>query len=148
MKTKSIAFLLLAFASLLAITFIASCSKDESNDDVKDDVEENKTTEQPQNVDKYYVQYEVQTEKRVYICDKHITYKDVDKGKEITTRQEWSGTYGPFKKGDNVYLRVSINNTLNMMSARISVSKNQEPFTIKAETIKSNSISLKYTIDF
>lgn len=148
MKTKSIAFLLLAFASLLYITFIASCSKDEGNDDVKDDVEDNKTTEQPQEVDNYYVQYEVLTEKLVYICDKYITYKDVDQGKEITTSQEWSGTYGPFKKGDKVYLRVRINNSLNMMSARLSVSKNQEPFAVKAETIKSNSISLEYTIAF
>ena len=144
MKTKSIAFLLLAFASLLYITFIASCSKDEGNDDVED----NKTTEQPQEVDNYYVQYEVLTEKLVYICDKYITYKDVDQGKEITTSQEWSGTYGPFKKGDKVYLRVRINNSLNMMSARLSVSKNQEPFAVKAETIKSNSISLEYTIAF
>ena len=148
MKTKSIAFLLLAFASLLYITFIASCSKDEGNDDVKDDVEDNKTTEQPQEVDNYYVQYEVLTEKLVYICDKYITYKDVDQGKEITTSQEWSGTYGPFKKGDKVYLSVRINNSLNMMSARLSVSKNQEPFAVKAETIKSNSISLEYTIAF
>ena len=148
MKTKSIAFLLLAFASLLYITFIASCSKDEGNDDVKDDVEDNKTTKQPQEVDNYYVQYEVLTEKLVYICDKYITYKDVDQGKEITTSQEWSGTYGPFKKGDKVYLRVSSPNARNNTNARISVSKNEEPFTIKAETIESPSINLEYTIAF
>ncbi|MBP5364953.1 MAG: hypothetical protein J6Y82_03410 [Bacteroidales bacterium] len=136
MKTKSITFFLLAFASLLSITFIASCSNDDDEDD------------KPTKVDNYYVKYEVQTEKRVYICDKNITYKDVDEGKKIATRQDWSGTYGPFKKGDNVYLRVSINNTLNMMSGRISVSKNHEPFVVRAETIKSNSISLEYTIDF
>ena len=148
MKIKSISFLLLAFASMLSIFFIASCSKDEDKDDVEDVVEEDKTTEQPQVVDNYYVKYEVQTEKRVYICDKNITYKDVDQGKTITTRQEWSGLYGPFKKGDKVYFSVRISNTLNMMSARISVSKNEEPFAIKAETVNSNSISLEYTIDF
>ena len=40
MKKKSIAFVLLAFASLLSIIFIASCSKDEVKDDVEDVLED------------------------------------------------------------------------------------------------------------
>lgn len=63
------------FASLVSISFIASCTKE----DAKTDKE---TTEQPQEVDNYYVKYEVNTEKRIYICDKYITYKDVDNEKE------------------------------------------------------------------
>ena len=147
MKTKSIAFLLLAFASLLYITFIASCSKDEGNDDVEDD----KTTEQPQELDNYYVKYEVQTGKQISYAvytERRISYKDVDNAKSITTRQEWNGIYGPFKKGDQVYLRVISNYPRNNTNARISVSKNEEPFTIKAETIESPSINLEYTIAF
>jgi hypothetical protein len=143
MKNKSILFLLLAFAGMLSIMFMSSCSKEE----VKDDKEDDKTTEQPQKVDNYYVKYEVKTVKQVYIEDKKITYKDVDEEKKITG-PDWNGTYGPFKKGDNVYLYVSINNTLNRLSARISVSKNQEPFTIKAESMQTGSINLEYTIDF
>jgi hypothetical protein len=125
----------------VSISFISSCTKEEAQTDKE-------TTEQPQTVDNYYVKYEVKTEKQVYICDKYITYKDVDKEKEIITGQEWNGIYGPFKKGDNVYFRVRLNNKLNMLSARISVSKNEESFVIKAETIKSNSINLEYPIDF
>ena len=45
---KSIVFILLAFASLVSISFIASCTKEEAKTDKE-------TTEQPQIVDNYYV---------------------------------------------------------------------------------------------
>ena len=151
MKIKSFAFILLTFSGLLSIMFMASCSKDDIEEVKTLNNEDDKTTEQPQNADNYYVKYEVKTGTQISYAsytERTITYKDVDKEQSITTRQEWDGTYGPFKKGDKVYLRINSNYGKHNTNARISVSKNKEAFAIKAEVRESEKINLEYTIDY
>ena len=151
MKKELFAFILLAFAGLLPIMIMASCSKDDIEEVKILDNENGKTSEQPQNADNYYVKYEVQSGSQILYAaytERTITYKDVDKEKSITTRQGWDGTYGPFKKGDKIYLRVISNMARNNTDARISVSKNKEAFAIKAEERESSTINLEYTINY
>lgn len=151
MKTKSFAFILLAFAGLLSIMIMASCSKDDIEEVETLNNEDDKTVEQPKNEDNYYVKYEVQSGSQISYAshtERIIKYKDVDKEQSITTRQEWDGTYGPFKKGDNVYLRVNSTMAKHNTNARISVSKNKEAFAIKAEKRESSTIDLEYTINY
>jgi hypothetical protein len=60
----------------------------------------------------------------------------------------WDGTYGPFKKNDKIKLSCSASIAMDI-TASISVSRNQEPFAIKAEFRKSSKeCLLEYTIDF
>jgi hypothetical protein len=154
MKIKSFAFILLAFAGLLSITIVASCTKDNSEEAKTIKNEDDKTSEQPQDNDNYYVKYEVQNGSQISYAnssERTIAYKDVEKEQNITTSKEWEGTYGPFKKGDKVYLNAMNASTVVSrynMNARISVSKNKEAFTIKAEKRESTSIRLEYTIDY
>ena len=59
----------------------------------------------------YYVKYEVKngqaasSVRRTNSWD--ITYKDVSKEATISNAKNWEGTYGPFKKGDKVFLKTS-----------------------------------------
>lgn len=151
MKIKLFAFVLLAFAGLLPIMIMASCSKDDIEEVKTLNHEDDKTLEHPQNADNYYVKYEVQSGRQISYAsytERTITYKDVDKEQSITTRQGWEGTYGPFKKGDKVYLRVNSIMAKYNTNARISVSKNKEAFAIKAEGRESSTINLEYTINY
>lgn len=105
----------------------------------------------PSNNDNYYVKYEVTNGKLVSYSktsERHLRYKDIDKEKTITVSGEWNGTYGPFKKGDRVYLYVSSSSARYNANARLSVSKNKEAFTIKAEQTEVLSAGLVYTIDY
>lgn len=100
----------------------------------------------------YYVKYEVKSGQLVSTvrqrCIWDITCKDVAKEITISHSNNWEGTYGPFKKGDKVYLKASrVQGTYNTV-ARISVSKDNAAFTIKAEADKQGSASLEYVIDF
>ncbi len=151
MKIKLFAFILLAFAGLLPIMIMSSCSKDDIEEVKTLNNGDDKKAEQPQNADNYYVKYEVQFGSQISYAsytEITITYKDVDKAQGITTRQAWDGTYGPFKKGDKVYLHVISKTARNNTNARISVSKNKEAFAIKAEERESTTINLEYTINY
>ena len=151
MKIKLFAFILLAFAGLLPIMIMSSCSKDDIEEVNNLNNEDDKTVVQPQNTDNYYVKYEVKSGSQVSYAtytERTITYRDVDKEQSITTRQGWDGTYGPFKKGDKVYLRITSKMAQYNTIARISVSKNKEAFAIKAEEREATTINLEYTIDY
>lgn len=152
MKNKAFAFILLAIAGLLPIMIMASCGKEEVEEVKIPNNLADQSTEQPKNTDTYYVKYEVQNgniiNTSIRYNERNITYKDINNLYTITTRDEWEGTYGPFKKGDKVNLRVITSMYRNYTNARISVSKNKEAFAIKAEKRESNKIDLEYTIDF
>ena len=76
-------------------------------------------------------------------------------GKTIkTSNSSWEGTYGPFKKGSKLYLKVEaeiggIRKNVEYY-VRLSVSRDKEPFVIKGEQrqIETSSLSTSYTIDF
>lgn len=101
----------------------------------------------------YYVKYEVKNGQSNSSlvrrsCTWNITYKDVTKEATINNSNNWEGTYGPFKKGDKVYLNASrVQGTFNTV-ARISVSKDNAAFTIKAEIERQGNASLEYVIDY
>lgn len=121
---------------------VCSCSSDEKDD--KRIVEEHS----------YYVKYEVHASS--YDGFKYWPYFDMtysfttEEGlKRITTglakEHNWEAMYGPFKEGDIVMLGVSraISN-----QARIYVSRDWEPFVIRAaNAVENSSIMLQYTIE-
>ena len=153
MKTiKLLGFAL--FTMLMSVSF-AACGGDDDNDITDKTVQEandnGNQKETPSDNDNYYVKYEVTNGKLVSYSktsERHLRYKDVDKEKTITVTSEWEGTYGPFKKGDRVYLYVSSSSARYNANARLSVSKNKEAFTIKAEQTEVLSAGLVYTIDY
>lgn len=125
---------------IISCFVLLSCTKDDDNDN---------TTYQDDS--RYYIKYEVSSksvDRRNF--DQTYTIK-TEKGIETikktgSSSYSWEGTYGPFKKGEEVSLLVS---SAYFNHAKISASRNQEPFVIKAEKdIENKEISLSYTIDF
>ena len=109
--------------------------------------------EEPQveNNDEYYVKYEFSMTSR-YILENTITFTTEKGAQSVIIKgktQSWIATYGPLKKGTKVILNTICNNNLSATSnARIYVSKNKDPFVIKAEDSGNHSFDLSYTIDF
>jgi len=103
----------------------------------------------------YYVKYEYQHNvgnSSYYSTTRvatQITYKDTDLERSFNmSGNSWQGTYGPFQRGDTVYM--IIRRTLKSgdwsnfsSNATISISKNDEPFSIKA----AGQASLEYVIE-
>lgn len=127
----------------------SSTNNEEGNSNSTNNNESNNST--PTNNDNYYVKYEVLNGSQQSYgtrTDRTVTFKDVDKEVKFEiTYVPWEGTYGPFKKGDKVYMRFSSVGKYNA-TGRLSVSKNKEAFTIKDEIWNSESGKLEYTIDF
>ena len=124
---------------LIAMPLLVACSGDDE-------------PEQSRSTSAYYVKYEasyyfgsqiINTFNVNYMTDKGMMkYENEAYGR----RQEWEGTYGPFKKGDNVSLTVKC--TAGEVTGRIYVSRDKEPFVIKNEGTSQRKLTLDYTIDF
>ena len=156
MKHKAFAFLLLIIVSLFSLMVMTACGGDDEEDVtppvVKDEDSDKPDQPKGKDDDNYYVKYEVQCGSQISSAaymERILTYKDVNDEKKISINSfEWEGTYGPFKKGDKVYLYVITSQPAKYnTNARLSVSKNQEPFAIKAEERESEKIRLEYRID-
>lgn len=133
--------------SLLAMCAICvtSCSKD--NDGIEHQAEE----------DRYYVKYEMTISppiKYYQLSTKISCLGDKGPVNLNTNNTSWSATYGPIKKDSKLFLDVDCNYTFsnrNDSYARIWVSKNKEPFVLKAEdigTTSSNTLHASCGIDF
>ena len=120
-------------------------SKDEGNDD----------SQKPAEDVRYYVKYEVY----MPLGYDRKGLKDIsfitEYGEEniTTSNAEWEGTYGPFKKGSRLYIKVVAKGAIRNDSeyyVRLFVSRNEEPFVIKGEQKgeKLSTLSALYTIDF
>ena len=140
---------MLMFALILSIS---SCSKDEDSDlDTPTNKEENNNST-PTNNDNYYVKYEVLNGEQISYANKTertVRCKDVDK--EVTVQVNsvpWEATYGPFKKGDKVYMMLTSPMGRFNSICRLSVSKNKEAFAIKDELNYVKNGKLEYTIDY
>ena len=133
---------ILFFGAALLLMF-ASCSKD---DDPA----------------AYYVKYEV-TFKTQKTGIRVEAYFNTEKSVETMISQTqsnnffWEGTYGPVEKGfltnlacstieEDMYGRMKVYE--GEIQARIYVSRDKEPFVIKADQIGVGSVSLNYKIDF
>lgn len=126
-----------ALLLMLMFTFVTACSSDDDT---------YVPTTEPSG-DSYYVKYEYKVEDGYLGAAHNIVIKDVDGEKIIQANRKWEGTYGPFKKGDKVYMKGSSNLGCRS-SGKISVCKNSEPFSIKAEKTKLLKLELSYTIDY
>ncbi len=141
MKKKFVFFALMLL--FVWVPIFTSCEKEGDDNDVTNIVTDN-----------YYVKYEVVNGKLVDVTglaydntERNIVYRDVDGTKTIKIKGVWDGTFGPFKKGDQVFLNVTTTGKFSSLS-RISVSKNKEPFAVKADTRVTGKNDLSYVIDF
>lgn len=107
----------------------------------------------PEDTASYYVKYEVNSKfgNRVTASQtiKFTTEKGVESYKQesrATTSMNWEGTYGPFKKGD--FISLSVSNSIMDIHGRIYISREKEPFVIKAEGSGKKNLNLQTTIDF
>lgn len=106
----------------------------------------NKDNEEDSN-DVYFVKYEYQRSGGRITTQ--ITYKDTDSERSFTmSGMSWQGTYGPFQRGDTVFMIVRSDapgyvDWSNFTSnGTISISKNDEPFSVKI----AGSGTLEYVI--
>ena len=146
MKKNRMVSSTLCVLMLLCTMCLMSCSKDSDG---------NNTPEIPQEEDRYYVKYEMQ----VNPCTSQAVWSTTvsclgDKGAiniELKERK-WEATYGPIRKDSHLYLHVncSLSPASNVDSyARIWVSKNKEPFVLKAEDRgQKSSLHAMCDIDF
>lgn len=134
-KIKFISMVLFAIAMNVGFT---SCSSDDDSSSI------------PEEKTDYYVKYEVSARNAGYAKITWDLEFSTDKGTENATLLDggkWEATYGPFTKGTKVFLRLSGGSSSYPANARILVSKDKEPFVIKAEHIGGSHL-LKYQIDF
>lgn len=153
---------LLIILTTIPFILLSGCSKDDellnnknstnSNTSKEEEKDNNTTPEKEENI--YYVKYEV------YMRDAgSVPYtRDIkftsEKGEQtITTYNDsWTGIYGPFKKGAKLSLTAKGNLVANTAESYIiiSVSRNNEPFSVKAEKREKGGdlLSVNYTINY
>ena len=127
-----------AWALILTIGFInfgCQCDCEEANDE-------------------YYVKYELYSDAHPYIGIKvHTTVNNEDNSDMNFTfdaNTQWETIIGPVQKGYNAILKVSSDAEI-LLQAKIHVSKNDSPFTLKANdgsVAYRNSVQLSYKIDY
>lgn len=121
----------------------SNTSKEENNND---------TPEKEENI--YYVKYEVYMKDASSAPITREIKFTLEKGEQtITTYNDsWTGIYGPFKKGAKLSLTAKGNLVANTAESYIiiSVSRNNEPFSVKAEEREKGGdlLSVNYTISY
>ena len=99
--------------------------------------------------DSYYVKYEVNAYKavagRIYPTTVHIEMLSTDTLITKIAEGEFVETYGPYKYHDMAYLKINSHNAY-ILNGKIYISKNEQPFVLKAEIEGNTEIS--YIIDF
>ena len=102
---------------------------------------------------RYYVRYELKT-KAQYTNQSSTLRIATEKGIEeqrFHGGNSWEATYGPVKKGFKTSISCSMSggdSRWTNIHARIYVSREKEPFVLKAEGNDGADLSLSYTIDF
>lgn len=110
---------------------------------------------EPEDLTRYYVKYEVNFTTRHFSVEKYFTVM-TDKGTEDfyfdedSKTSSWEGTYGPVDKEFVAYIKCSVPDYKydSEIHARIYISREKEPFVIKAEGTGTYSLNLQTTIDF
>ena len=102
----------------------------------------------------YFVKYEVQTSS-IYSYSNvtiEITTENGIETKQV--KRNWDGTFGPISKNTPIILKVTHEGDDYVLShskftGRISVSKDNSPFVLKAEeTANGKPLNMSYSIDF
>lgn len=141
---------------------LSGCSKEDdlsnnenstSSNTSKEEEKNNNTT--PENEEGiYYVKYEVYMRDASSVPVTRDIKFTSEKGEQtITTYNDsWTGIYGPFKKGAKLSLTAKGNLVANTAESYIiiSVSRNNEPFSVKAEKREKGGdlLSVNYTINY
>lgn len=150
---------LMLIASLACVCFVACGDNKEDEPEIPNQTEtpaQKEEVEEKEEV-RYYVKYEVymplgyggQTTSR------QITYVSEKGTNQITIGEKsWEGTFGPLKKGAKLSLKATaISGGIWIDTdyyVKISVSRDKEPFVLKAEDrkIESGILEASYTINF
>lgn len=127
--------------------FVSSCTTESELDKEPEVI--------PEESARYYVKYEVTFHTQHTNTTKNIEFTS-DKGKENisftewTKSKSWEGTYGPVDKDFIASIKCSVPNYRYdcEIHARIYISREKEPFVIKAEGSGEYSLNLQATIDF
>jgi hypothetical protein len=96
---------------------------------------------------RYYVKYSVSV--RTYpvrIQNTTIKCETPEGEKTIKTVDAWEATYGPVSKSFKPKLNCSAK--YGTLTGRIYISRDKEPFVIKAENSKESNLTLSCNIDF
>lgn len=141
---------------------LSGCSKEDdlsnnenstSSNTSKEEEKNNNTT--PENEEGiYYVKYEVYMRDAGSVpVTREIKFTSEKGEQTITTYNDnWTGIYGPFKKGAKLSLTAKGNLVANTAESYIiiSVSRNNEPFSVKAEKREKGGdlLSVNYTINY
>lgn len=127
---------------ILGLMLFASCSTEDTPDSSDD-------------LALYYVKYEVTFKTKHVNTEKIIRFK-TENGKERISFTEWKssiywdGTYGPVDKNFRPFISCVVPDYkyASEIHARIYISREKEPFVIKAEGDGEYSLSLETKIDF
>lgn len=103
----------------------------------------------------YYIKYEMSASSIYSRVKKTITVQTDEGVKEYNTiSNTWEATFGPVSKPFTAFCNCTLTNDEGYvwdntnLHCRIYVSRNAEPFVIKAEDSGSKPITLSYKIDF
>lgn len=131
---------ILCISLVFFLSFSISCSKECDCGDINN------------NDDKYFIKYEASNSSKQQIisgdqAETSVTIMTPSGEKTYRINKTFSETFGPFKYGDNTSISV-INLTSRRANvyAKIYLSKNNEPFVLKASSYGENSTRAKYTI--
>lgn len=134
----------LLFFCLISALALVSCSKDEEVPEVP--------VEEPV---RYYVKYEVTFNTQHINAPRHINFTNENGNQTIRLTNEsktviWDRTYGPVDKNFVASLDCNVGTYQHSSNiyAKISMSREKEPFVLKAEGSGTKTVSLWYKIDF
>lgn len=153
---------LLIILTTIPFILLSGCSKDDellnnenstnSNTSKEEEKDNNTTPEKEENI--YYVKYEVYMRDTSSVpVTREIKFTSEKREQAITTYNDsWTGIYGPFKKGAKLSLTAKGSLVTNKVESYIiiSVSRNNEPFSVKAEKREKGGdlLSVNYTINY
>lgn len=153
---------LLIILTTIPFILLSGCSKDDellnnknstnSNTSKEEEKDNNTTPEKEENI--YYVKYEVYMRDAGSVpVTREIKFTSEKGEQTITTYNDnWTGIYGPFKKGVKLSLTAKGNLVANTAESYIiiSVSRNNEPFSVKTEKREKGGdlLSVNYTINY
>ena len=134
---------------LFFVGVVLGCSRD---DEVLENSQYQNDMEESADDVRYYVKYEV------YMPYGGFSVTNPSRIITITTENglqsfsvseaKWEGTYGPFKKGNELSLQVKVGSgpVFNQTDSyvRLSVCRNKEPFVVKGEQ-RGRGVSVLYT---
>ena len=128
---------------MIMTMFVSSCTAESELD------------KEPEESARYYVKYEVDFATQHTNTEKIVTFQTETGPMEIsftewTKKKSWEGTYGPVDKNFVAYIKCSVPDYKydSEIHGRIYISREKEPFVIKAEGYGKYSLNLQAAIDF